>query len=78
MKTNLPFEARKKTCPFSHKNAPIIDYKNIRLLSRYITERGKIIPSRVTSVSSKKQKELAKAIKRARYLSLMSYTKKIR
>ena len=78
MKENLFFETRKKTCPLSNKNSPKIDYKDIRLLSRYVTEKGKIIPSRVTNVSRKKQKELSKAIKRSRYLSLMSYTRKIR
>ena len=74
MKENLFFETRKKTCPLSNKNSPKIDYKDIKLLSRYVTEKGKIIPSRVTNVSRKKQKELSKAIKRARYLALMSYT----
>ena len=78
MKGNVLFETRKKMCPFSSKNSPRIDYKDIRLLSRYVTEKGKIIPSRVTSVSSKKQKELSKEIKKARYLALMSYTHKIR
>jgi len=73
---NSPFENRKKFCPFSQPGSPIIDYKDIRLLSRYITEKGKIIPSRITGVSRKKQKELSKAIKRARFLSLMSYTNK--
>ena len=73
---NSPFENRKKFCPFSQPGSPSIDYKDIRLLSRYITEKGKIIPCRVTGVSKKKQKELAKAIKRARFLSLMSYTNK--
>ena len=73
---NTPFEERKKFCPFSQKNSPKIDYKDVRLLSRYISEKGKIIPSRVTNVSNKKQKELALAIKRARFLSLMSYTEK--
>ena len=75
-KSNSPFESRRKFCPFSQPNAPIIDYKDIRLLSRYITEKGKIVPSRITGVSRKKQKELAKAIKRARFLSLLSYTNK--
>ena len=75
-KKNSPFEDRKKFCPFSQKNSPEINYKDIRLLSRYISEKGKITPSRITNVSNKKQKELAKAIKRARFLSLMSYTKK--
>ena len=73
---NSPFENRKKFCPFSQPGSPVIDYKDVRLLSRYITEKGKIIPSRITGVSRKKQKELAKAIKRARFLSLMSYTNK--
>ena len=71
------FETKKRSCPFSGKNAPKIDYKDIRLLSRYVTEKGKIIPRRVTNVSRKKQVELSKAIKRARYLALMSFTKKI-
>ena len=73
---NSPFEERKKFCPFSQQNSPRIDYKDIKLLSRYISEKGKMIPSRITNVSNKKQKELAKAIKRARFLSLMSYTQK--
>ena len=76
-KSNSPFENKKKFCPFSQPGSPVIDYKDIRLLSRYITEKGKIVPSRITGVSSKKQKELAKAIKRARFLPLISYTKKI-
>ena len=76
-KKNSPFEERKKFCPFSQPNSPKIDYKNTKLLNRYISEKGKITPSRITNVSSKKQKELTKAIKRARFLSLMSYTNKI-
>ncbi len=75
-KSNSPFDVRKKFCPFSQPNSPEIDYKDLRLLSRYITEKGKIIPSRITGVSRKKQKELARAIKRARFLSLISYTNK--
>ena len=74
--SNSPFENKKKFCPFSQKNSPNIDYKDLKLLSRYISEKGKIVPSRITGVSKKKQKELAKAIKRARFLSLMSYTSK--
>mgnify|MGYP001328057803 CR=1 FL=1 len=73
---NSPFENKKRFCPFSQQNSPIIDYKDTKLLTRYISEKGKIIPSRITGVSRKKQKELAKAIKRARFLSLMSYTNK--
>ena len=76
MKENILFENKKKFCPFSRKNSPKIDYKNIKLLSRYITDKGKIIPSRITNVSRKKQKELSLAIKRARYIALMSYTQK--
>lgn len=67
------FFRRKKTCPFSHKNAPAIDYKDVKLLSRYVSERGKIIPSRITAVSAKKQRELTKAVKRARNLALLPY-----
>ena len=68
-----PFFRRRKTCPFSGANAPKIDYKNVKLLSRFVSERGKIVPSRITAVSTKKQRELARAIKRARYLSLLPY-----
>ena len=75
-KQNSPFETRNKFCPFSQPSSPTIDYKDIKLLSRYITEKGKIIPSRITGVSRKKQKELSRAIKRARFLSLLSYTNK--
>ena len=73
---NSPFEERRQFCPFSQKNSPRIDYKDIKLLLRYVSEKGKIAPSRITHVSSKKQKELSIAIKRARFLSLMSYTQK--
>ena len=75
-KKNSPFEERKRFCPFSKPNSPKIDYKDVKMLSRFISEKGKITPSRITNVSSKKQKVLAKAIKRARFLSLMSYTQK--
>ena len=75
-RSNSPFENKRKYCPFSQPGSPKIDYKDTRLLSRYITEKGKIIPARITGVSRNKQKELAKAIKRARYLSLISYTNK--
>ena len=61
----------KKKCPLSEKGAPIIDYKNIKLLKRYVSENGKIMPSRVTSVSQKKQRELSLSIKRARNLALI-------
>jgi small subunit ribosomal protein S18 len=68
-----PFFRRRKTCPFSGPNAPKIDYKDTKLLSRYVSERGKIVPSRITAVSAKKQRELAQAIKRARVLGLLPY-----
>ena len=68
-----PFFRRKKTCPFSGANAPKIDYKDVKLLQRFISERGKIVPSRITAVSAKKQRELAQAIKRARFLGLLPY-----
>ena len=71
-----PFFRRRKSCPFSGQGAPKIDYKDVRLLQRYISERGKIVPSRITAVSTKKQRELAKAIKRARHIGLLPYVVK--
>jgi small subunit ribosomal protein S18 len=68
-----PFFRRRKSCPFTGTNAPKIDFKDVRLLQRYVSERGKIVPSRITAVSAKKQRELAKAIKRARFLGLLPY-----
>jgi len=71
-----PFFRRRKSCPFASSKAPKIDYKDLRLLQRYTSERGKIVPSRITAVSAKKQRELAKAIKRSRFLALMPYVVK--
>ncbi|MCI5060318.1 MAG: 30S ribosomal protein S18 [Alphaproteobacteria bacterium] len=68
-----PFFRRKKTCPFTGSEAPAIDWKDVSTLGRYISERGKMVPSRITNVSHKKQRELAKAIKRARYMALLPY-----
>ena len=68
-----PFLRRRKSCPFSGPNALKIDCKDVRMLQRFVSERGKIVPSRITAVSAKKQRELAKAIKRARYLALLPY-----
>jgi len=68
-----PFFRRKKTCPFTGDKAPAIDYKDVKTLGRYVSERGKIVPSRITAVSLKKQRKLSQAIKRARYLALMPY-----
>jgi len=61
----------KKSCPLSAKGAPVIDYKNIKLLKRYVSENGKILPSRITNVSQKKQRQLSISIKRARNLALI-------
>jgi len=71
--SRLSFFRRRKNCPFSGPNAPKIDYKDVKTLGRYTSERGKIVPSRITSVSAKKQRELAKAIKRARFMALIPY-----
>ena len=67
-KTDIKFS---RSCPLSGKNAPELDYKNIKVLKKYISESGRILPSRVTSVSLKKQKELSRSIKRARHLALL-------
>ena len=67
------FFRRRKTCPFSGPKSPKIDYKDVRLLSRYISDHGKIIPSRISAVSAKYQRQLAVAVKRARFLALLPY-----
>lgn len=68
------FFRRRKSCPLSGPNAPRIDYRDIKLLQRFTSERGKILPSRITSVCAKKQRELAVAVKRARELALMPFS----
>ncbi len=68
-----PFFRRRKSCPFSGPKGIKIDYKDVRTLQRFISERGKMVPSRITAVSTKKQRELARAIKRARFLALLPY-----
>ncbi len=70
------FVRRRKVCPFSGANAPKIDYKDVKLLQRFLSERGKMVPSRISAVSSKKQRELARAIKRARNLALLPFVSK--
>jgi small subunit ribosomal protein S18 len=70
-----PFFRRKKSCPFTGKNAPEIDWKDVRTMGRYLSERGKVMPSRITAVSQKKQRELAIAIKRARFMGLLPYVR---
>jgi small subunit ribosomal protein S18 len=72
--TRRPFFRRRKSCPFSGPNAPKIDYKDVKLLQRFISERGKIVPSRISAVSTLKQRELAQAIKRSRFLGLLPYS----
>ena len=67
-KTDIKFS---RSCPLSGKDAPVIDYKDVKLLKKYISETGRILPSRVTSDSIKKQKQLSKSIKRARHLALI-------
>jgi len=71
--TRRPFFRRRKSCPFSGPDALKIDYKDTRVLQRFVSERGKIVPSRITSVSTKKQRELARAIKRARNIALLPF-----
>ena len=61
----------KKNCPLSAKNAPEVDYKNIKLLRKYVSDTSKILPSRITSISQNKQRQLATAIKRAKILGLV-------
>ena len=68
-----PFFRRRKSCPVAAKDAPQIDYKDVRLLQGFVSERGKIVPSRITAVSAPKQRELAQAIKRARHIGLLPY-----
>ena len=67
------FFRRRKTCPLSGEGAPELDYKNVKLLGRFVSERGKIMPSRITAVSAKKQRALSQAIKRSRAIALMAY-----
>jgi small subunit ribosomal protein S18 len=68
-----PYNFKKRSCPLSGSDVPKVDYKNIKLLKRFLSEKGKILPSRITSVSTKKQRELSKAVKRARFLALLPY-----
>ena len=68
-----PFFRRRKASPFAHPEAPKIDYKDVKLLQRFISERGKIVPRRITAVTAKEQRALALAIKRARELALLPF-----
>lgn len=71
-----PFFRRRKSDPFEGEGSPTIDYKDTRTLQRYISERGKIVPARITAVGAKNQRKLAQAIKRARFLALLPYAVK--
>ncbi|GBF25207.1 30S ribosomal protein S18 [bacterium MnTg02] len=73
MQVRRPFYRRRKSCPFSTDQSPKIDYKDIKLLQRFVSERGKMVPSRITAVSAKAQRELSRTIKRARFLGLLPY-----
>ena len=66
---------QKKTDPFAEARIRFVDYKNDRLLSRFIGETGKLLPSRLTGATARHQRQVAKAIKKARYLALLPYTK---
>lgn len=74
--TDSPFSKKKKNCPFASVKAKSIDYKDIETLKQYITERGKILPRRITGVSQYYQKLLKKAIKRSRYMALLPFVAK--
>ncbi|MBL8996793.1 MAG: 30S ribosomal protein S18 [Gemmatimonadales bacterium] len=65
----------KKTCPVTEAGIRFIDYKDERFLSRFVTDNGKILPSRLSGVDARHQRQLAKAIKKARYLALLPYTR---
>ena len=68
------FFIRRKYCRFTAEGITEVDYKDVELLKAYITETGKIVPSRITVTKAKYQRQLAKAVKRARYLALLPYT----
>ncbi|HLA91729.1 MAG TPA: 30S ribosomal protein S18 [Gemmatimonadaceae bacterium] len=65
----------KKTCPITEAGIRFVDYKDERFLARFITDNGKILPSRLSGVDARHQRQLAKAIKKARYLALLPYTR---
>jgi small subunit ribosomal protein S18 len=67
------FYHHKKSCQFCADNVSEIDYKDIKLLNRFVTERGKMVPARVSATCAKHQRSVARAIKRARYLALMPF-----
>ncbi len=68
------FNRRRKFCRFSQEGAAEIDYKDLDMLKQYVSETGKIVPSRITGTKAKYQRQLATAVKRARFLALLPYT----
>ncbi|KJS05308.1 MAG: 30S ribosomal protein S18 [Gammaproteobacteria bacterium BRH_c0] len=74
MQQQQRFNRRRKFCRFSQEGAPEIDYKDLETLKGYVSETGKIVPSRITGTKARYQRELAIAIKRARFLALLPYT----
>lgn len=75
-RSSRPSRKKKKNCPFKAEGIKEVDYKDIELLSRFITERGKIMPRRITGVSTYYQKKLTAAIKRARYMAILPFVAK--
>ena len=73
MQTQKQQQRKKKVDPLKIRGIKYVDYKDVKLLSRYVNEQGKILPSRITGLSSKMQRELTLAIKRARHLALMPF-----
>ena len=73
-KANGPCKGRKKVCAFCVEKVETIDYKDVTRLKRFVSERAKILPRRVTGTCAKHQRELTTAIKRARHLALLPYT----
>ncbi|HJK87285.1 MAG TPA: 30S ribosomal protein S18 [Candidatus Megaira endosymbiont of Hartmannula sinica] len=71
------FFKKNRSCPLSGKNAPVIDYKNYEVLKKFISEGGRILPSRITNVCAKRQRQLSKAIKRARIAGLLPFVFKV-
>lgn len=67
------FFKKRRSCPFSGPNGVKVDYKNIQLLQKFLSDSGKILPSRITAVSTKHQRHLSRAVKHARYLALIPY-----
>lgn len=72
-KSDSIFSKKRKSCPFTAAKVKEIDYKDVELLKKFVTDRGKILPRRVSGISNKYQRKLKKAIKRARYVALLPF-----